>query len=293
MKIKSDETPKTNRLAVWMKEHQTSDITKTLLFTTFTLFSVIGLFVLLEGVITKKDVIENANEAKDVENIIKYQPVIKCNQHYYLPDEYELEVKGGRNKITIEHVGRDLHDTYYLTDCTLVLSKTKDTVSENFKESLFKKRGYVSDKVAEERRIKSASLKKVTLKDLARKQSENSTSNIAVYDNDTDRTKVMSTMHTSDYYLKLEYASLYPVLVKATKNLIAYRLTDEYKELKQVRFASNDRFRELNSAYNSVHGTMWRLHQRFGTKYGDYSRLKSGKLIVTMINGKLEFGYTN
>lgn len=303
MKIKSDETPKQNRLSAWLKKHQTSDITRTIFFGTFALFSVIGLMILLMNTVQQQDMIVAEGEIKDVDNIIKYQPVIKCKQSHYLPDEYELEVKGGRNTIMISHIGRDLKGEYYLTDCNLVLSKTKDTVTENFKEALFKKRGYVSNKVAEERRVRAEALRKeneslalkleeeAKLKEIARNKIDENTSSIPVYNNDTIRTKVASTMHTSDYYQRLEYASLYPALVRATTDLIEYKLTDEYKELKKVRFATNEKFKELNRAYNSVHGIMWRLHQKFGTKYGSYAKLELGQLTVEMRNGKLEFGY--
>jgi len=298
MKIKSDKTPKTNRLLAWLKKHQTSDITRTVFFGSFALFSVISIMILLMKTVQEQEMIVADGELKDIENIIKYQPVIKCNQNHYLPDEYELEVKGGRNTIMISHIGRDLKAEYYLTDCKLVLSKTKDTVTENFKEALFLKRGYVSDKVAEERRVKAEALRKENeaaqkledeLKEAEKKADENIT--IPVYNNDTVRTKVESTMHTSDYYQRLEYASLYPTLVKATNDLVEYRLTNEYKELKKIRFASNDKYRELNRAYNAVHPTMWKLHQKFGTKYGSYDKLSHGQLTVKMQQGKLEFGY--
>lgn len=303
MQIKSDKTPKTNRFAAWLKKHQTSDITRTIFFATFALFSVIGLFMLIHSAVQEKDMIVAAGEVKDVDNIIKYQPVIKCNENHYLPDEYELEVKGGRNTIMISHIGRDLRGQYYLTDCNLVLSKTKDTVTENFKEALFKKRGYISNKVAEERRVQAEALRKenetlaMELQKQENKQKalalkEEQAKKIPVYKKDKSvRTKVASTMHTSDYYLRLEYASLYPKLVRATKDLIEYKLTDEYKELKKVRFATNEKFKSLNRAYNSVHPTMWKLHQRFGTKYGSYTNLSVGQLTVKMQNGKLEFGY--
>ena len=301
MKIKSDKTPKTNRLLAWLKKHQTSDITRTVFFGSFALFSVISIMILLMKTVQEQEMIVADGELKDIENIIKYQPVIKCNQNHYLPDEYELEVKGGRNTIMISHIGRDLKAEYYLTDCKLVLSKTKDTVTENFKEALFKKRGYVSDKVAEERRVKAEEVRKENeelaqkLKDAKEKElAQNKVDeniSIPVYKNDTVRTKVESAMHTSDYYQRLEYASLYPVLVKATTDLAKYKLTDEYKELKKVRFASNDKYRELNRAYNKVHPTMWRLHQKFGTKYGSYSKLELGQLKVKIISGKLEFSF--
>ncbi len=295
MKITSDETPKQNRFSDWLKKHKVSEISRTIAFIILGVAGVIWLFVTIMNANEKGKSVLREHEKEDVEKIITHKPVIKCFEKYYLPEEYELEVVKGRNTLKIFYPQRNLNTGFLLSNCDLILTKTRLSVTDNFREAVFKKRGFVSAKSLEEQRLQNELMVKESEAKEALELKKSLEIEHIVPENDETKPKSIvvseatGAIHSADYYLKLEYATLYPALVQATKDLKEYHQTDEYKLLKQKRFGQNQTTRTLNRAYNSVHGKMWKLHNRFGIMYGTYKQLEEGKLIVSFINGSLEF----
>jgi len=295
MKIKSDETPKFNQTNLWMKSKNTSEVTKTILFTVIAIsILTITWFVASDWFANGLTKLRKA-EADTVDKIIKFKPVINCRGRYYLPDEYELELVDGRNILDVAAKGVKAN-TFYLSECKLLLSKTKDTVTQNFIDALYRKRGYRGfievKPIVEPVEIKK-DLPQQTKRErpISPKEITGSKTHNMVYDvqssNDytTDRD---GSIHTSDFYERKEYADRYDYLVQSYYSLAEYKKTKEYKDLKL--FERTPTLSQLNKNYNSVRPRMWTLHCRFGMSQGPFHELESGKLSVKMLNGVLQFG---
>jgi len=289
MKIKSDETPKQNRLSAWLKKHQASEISKTITMGTSGFLALIACFMILQSIMKTSAEEQRESEQQVINDIIKYKPVIKYYTKYFLPDEYELMQTDGRNTLFVTPKGLE-EDTIYLSNCSLMLSKK---VTDSFREAVYKKRGYITVSAQEEARLqdelKQKKLEALYQKQEAKKQKELAPIEKKVVVDDTGSVNTDTAIHSYDYYQRKAYADGYNPLVLSYTELETYKLTKEYKSLK--RFERTKELEELNASYNKKRAQMWSLHYKFGLEHGSYEQLEEGKLKVNMLNGQLQFRY--
>ena len=286
MQIKSDETPKTNRLQELLKKNKTNEIlgvaTKGSLII---LLFVVSIYVLNSVKNTFVD--ESAKKEKEMISQIKTNhPILKRYTEYFLPDEYDVVIQDGVNMVDVHPKGLE-ENTYYLTDIKVLINK-ENTYS--FRQAVYKKRGIGSELNA------TTSPKKViptetNQKDLpTEEQHDGATPTINIDSNDTNVSNGNDfSLHTYDYYERKRYADGYNPLVESYKELETYKLTEEYKSLR--RFERTKELEKLNSKYNKVRPDMWKLHYKFGLRKGSFDELQQGKLKVDMVEGKLIFSH--
>lgn len=286
MKIKSDETPKINKIQKFFKRHKTNEVLGVLTKGALILLSFVAIFWVLYTMLVSIDDATKAHEKEVAEIIIKYSPVIKRHTKYYLPDEYELTAVDGVYMLNVTPKGLS-SDAFYLSQIKLILDKE---VTDRFREAVYKSRGYVSndmstiipENVSIQKIIEVAEKKKVEIKDLVPTQ----TNNIRDINITTESS---TTIHTHGYYQRKAYVDGYNPLRKSYDALEAYKLTEEYKHLR--RFEKTDKLRELNIEYNKNRSTMWKLHYELGMEEGSFDDLQQGKLRPDMVNGQLIFSF--
>ena len=286
MQIKSDETPKTNRLQELLKKNKTNEILGVATKGTLVILLLVVSAYILNS-IKNTFVDESAKKEKEMISQIKTNhPILKRYTEYFLPDEYDVIIQDGVNMVDVHPKGLS-ENTYYLTNIKVLINKEN---TNNFRQAVYKKRGITTNDISATMTQKVNSIK-TKQKDLPSKGLDNGqSSSINQSSNDFNvGYNYDFSLHTYDYYERKRYANGYNPLVESYKALKTYKLTEEYKSLK--RFERTKELEKLNANYNKVRPDMWKLHYKFGLRKGSFDELQQGKLKVDMVEGKLIFSH--
>lgn len=286
MQIKSDETPKTNRLQELLKKNKTNEILGVVTKGTLViLLLVVSAYILNSVKNTFED--ESARKEKEMISQIKTNhPILKRYTEYFLPDEYDVIIQDGVNMVDVHPKGLE-ENTYYLTNVKVLINKEN---TYTFRQAVYKQRGITNEDVSTTSPQKVVPIE-IEQKDLpTEEQHDGATPTINIDSNDTNVSDGLDfSLHTYDYYERKAYADGYNPLVMTYQELETYKLTEEYKSLK--RFERTKELEKLNSKYNKVRPDMWKLHYKFGLRNGSFDELEQGKLKVDMVEGTLIFSH--